>query len=82
MAGVDKDFDGEVVPMPGMRIGFLQQEPQLDPAKDVRVTSRRAGRKRLRWSRRTTPSASDSPSPWTTTEMNRLLASRATCRRK
>ena len=36
MAGVDKDFDGEVIPMPGMRIGFLPQEPQLDPAKDVR----------------------------------------------
>ena len=36
MAGVDRDFDGEVVPMPGMRIGFLTQEPELDPAKDVR----------------------------------------------
>jgi energy-dependent translational throttle protein EttA len=36
MAGVDKDFEGEAIPMPNMRIGFLQQEPQLDPAKDVR----------------------------------------------
>ena len=36
MAGVDKDFDGEVIRMPAMRIGFLPQEPQLDPAKDVR----------------------------------------------
>ena len=36
MAGVDRDFDGEVIPMPGMRIGFLPQEPQLDPDKDVR----------------------------------------------
>jgi len=36
MAGVETDFDGEAVPMPGMRIGFLPQEPQLDPAKDVR----------------------------------------------
>ena len=36
MAGVDQDFDGEVVRMPNMRIGYLPQEPQLDPAKDVR----------------------------------------------
>jgi ATP-binding cassette ChvD family protein len=36
MAGVDKDFIGEARPLPGTRIGFLPQEPQLDPAKDVR----------------------------------------------
>jgi ATP-binding cassette ChvD family protein len=36
MAGVDKDFEGEAIPMPNLRIGFLPQEPQLDPAKDVR----------------------------------------------
>jgi sulfate-transporting ATPase len=36
MASVDHDFIGEAVPMPNMRVGFLPQEPQLDPAKDVR----------------------------------------------
>jgi sulfate-transporting ATPase len=36
MAGVDTNFEGEVVPMPDMRIGFLPQEPQLDAAKTVR----------------------------------------------
>jgi ATP-binding cassette ChvD family protein len=36
MAGVDKDFHGEARPMPGLKIGYLPQEPQLDPAKDVR----------------------------------------------
>ncbi|ROR35153.1 energy-dependent translational throttle protein EttA [Inmirania thermothiophila] len=36
MAGVDKAFDGEARPLPGIRIGYLPQEPQLDPAKDVR----------------------------------------------
>ncbi len=36
MAGVDPDFDGEARPQPGIRIGFLPQEPQLDPAKTVR----------------------------------------------
>ena len=38
MAGEDREFDGEAVPMPNMRIGFLPQEPQLDPAKTVRET--------------------------------------------
>jgi ATP-binding cassette ChvD family protein len=36
MAGVDKDFLGEAWPADGVRVGFLPQEPQLDPAKDVR----------------------------------------------
>ncbi len=36
MAGVDKDYHGEARPQPGIRVGFLPQEPQLDMAKDVR----------------------------------------------
>jgi sulfate-transporting ATPase len=36
MAGVDKDIEGEAVPMPGIKIGFLPQEPQLDAARTVR----------------------------------------------
>jgi sulfate-transporting ATPase len=36
MSGDDADFDGEAVPMPDMRVGFLPQEPQLDPGKTVR----------------------------------------------
>jgi energy-dependent translational throttle protein EttA len=36
MAGEDREFEGEAVPMPNMRIGFLPQEPQLDPARTVR----------------------------------------------
>jgi energy-dependent translational throttle protein EttA len=36
MAGIDKDFLGEARPLPGIKIGHLPQEPQLDPAKDVR----------------------------------------------
>ena len=36
MAGLDKEFEGEARPQPGINIGFLQQEPQLDPTKDVR----------------------------------------------
>jgi ATP-binding cassette ChvD family protein len=36
MAGVDKDFLGDARPLPGTRIGYLPQEPQLDASKDVR----------------------------------------------
>lgn len=35
MAGVDQDFNGEARPMPNLKIGYLPQEPQLDPTKDV-----------------------------------------------
>src|SRR5512145_233128 len=36
MAGLDKEIEGEAVPMPGIKIGFLPQEPQLDPDKTVK----------------------------------------------
>jgi ATP-binding cassette ChvD family protein len=36
MAGVDKEIDGEARPQPGIKIGLLAQEPQLDATKDVR----------------------------------------------
>jgi sulfate-transporting ATPase len=36
MAGLDHDIEGEAVPMPGLKIGFLPQEPVLDPDQTVR----------------------------------------------
>ncbi|AIA30546.1 MAG: ABC transporter, ATP-binding protein [Leptospirillum sp. Group II 'C75'] len=36
MAGVDTDFLGEAIPQPGIKIGYLPQEPFLDPEADVR----------------------------------------------
>ncbi|MBD3587322.1 energy-dependent translational throttle protein EttA [Salinimonas sp. HHU 13199] len=36
MAGVDTEIEGEARPMPGINIGYLPQEPQLDESKDVR----------------------------------------------
>lgn len=36
MAGTDQDIEGEARPQPGIKIGLLSQEPQLDPQKDVR----------------------------------------------
>jgi ATP-binding cassette ChvD family protein len=37
MAGIDREVDGEARPQPGIRVGFLPQEPELDPALDVRA---------------------------------------------
>jgi len=36
MAGIDKDIEGEATPMPNLNIGYLPQEPQLDPQQTVR----------------------------------------------
>ena len=36
MAGVDKEIEGEAVPMPGLNIGYLEQEPKLNPDHTVR----------------------------------------------
>lgn len=36
MAGIDSEFDGEARPQAGINVGYLSQEPELDPSKDVR----------------------------------------------
>jgi len=36
MAGIDKDYIGEAIPLSGIKIGYLAQEPELNPDKDVR----------------------------------------------
>src|SRR6187431_3041087 len=36
MAGEDREIEGEATPMPGLKVGFLPQEPQLDPEQNVR----------------------------------------------
>jgi ATP-binding cassette protein, ChvD family len=36
MAGIDRDIEGEAIPMPGIKIGYLPQEPVLDPEHTVR----------------------------------------------
>ena len=36
MAGLDKEIEGEAIPMPGLKIGYLPQEPQLNPEQTVR----------------------------------------------
>ena len=36
MAGIDKEIEGEAIPMAGLKIGYLPQEPQMDPTETVR----------------------------------------------
>ena len=36
MAGIDTEIEGEATPMPGLRVGYLPQEPQLNPDQTVR----------------------------------------------
>lgn len=36
MAGLDREIEGEAIPMPGINIGYLAQEPELDPEQTVR----------------------------------------------
>src|SRR5262249_38152706 len=36
MAGLDKEIEGEATPMPGIKIGYLPQEPQMNPDQNVR----------------------------------------------
>jgi sulfate-transporting ATPase len=38
MAGIDREIDGDAIPMPNLSIGYLEQEPKLDPEKTVRET--------------------------------------------
>src|SRR6476646_1951568 len=38
MAGVDDNHDGEVIRMPGIKVGYLEQEPSLRPGRSVRET--------------------------------------------
>jgi ATPase subunit of ABC transporter with duplicated ATPase domains len=36
MAGIDKEIEGEAIPMAGLKIGYLPQEPVMDPEQTVR----------------------------------------------
>jgi sulfate-transporting ATPase len=73
MAGVDPDFQGEARPADGIRIGYLPQEPTLDPGKDVRgnVLEAVAAQRRLLAEYEALSARFAEPMP--EDEMNRLL---------
>ena len=58
MAGVDTEIEGEAIPMLGLNIGYLPQEPVLDPEKTVRETVEEHPLRRRAPSRGALPSAS------------------------
>ena len=62
MAGVDTDFNGEARPQPGIKVGYLAQEPQLDPEHD-RARGGRGRRRRDPATRRPRSTRSTPPTP-------------------
>ena len=82
MAGIDTEFEGEARPQPGIKVGFLPQEPQLDPAKDVRGIVEEGG-ERDRRTRRALQrrSATVRRADADDDEMNKLLEEQAQARR-
>jgi energy-dependent translational throttle protein EttA len=73
MAGVDTEFEGEARPQPGIKIGFLQQEPALDPAKNVRAIVEEGVADQLQLIQRFNQISDKFASPLEDDEMNRLL---------
>jgi energy-dependent translational throttle protein EttA len=73
MAGADKDFLGEARPLAGTKIGFLPQEPQLDPAKDVRGNVMEAVREQQRMLDQFNEISAKFAEPMGDDEMTRLL---------
>jgi len=73
MAGVDLEFEGEAVPMPGIRVGYLPQEPQLDPEKDVRGNVEQGVAETMALLKQFNAISDRFAEPLTDDEMNRLL---------
>ena len=73
MAGVDTEFEGEARPQPGIKIGYLAQEPQLDPGKNVRAIVEEAVADQLKLVQRFNEISDRFAQPLEDDEMNRLL---------
>jgi energy-dependent translational throttle protein EttA len=73
MAGVDTEFEGEARPQPGIKIGFLTQEPALDPAKNVRAIVEEGVAEKLALVKRFNEISDKFAEPLADDEMNRLL---------
>jgi energy-dependent translational throttle protein EttA len=73
MAGVDHDFLGDARPLPGIKIGYLPQEPALDPSKDVRGNVEEAVADQRAMLRQFEELSARFAEPMSDEEMNRLL---------
>ena len=77
MAGLDREIDGEARPQSGIRIGYLPQEPQLDPQSDVRSTVREGVGETLRLIEAFNRLSDRFAEPMSDDEMNSLLEQQA-----
>jgi len=73
MAGVDTEFEGEARPQPGIKIGFLPQEPALDPAKNVRAIVEEGVADQMKLIKRFNEISDKFAEPLEDDEMNKLL---------
>jgi ATP-binding cassette ChvD family protein len=73
MAGVDTEFEGEARPQPGIKIGFLPQEPALDPEKNVRSVVEEGVADQMKLIKRFNEISDRFAEPLEDDEMNRLL---------
>ncbi len=73
MAGVDTEFEGEARPQPGIKIGFLTQEPALDPAKNVRAIVEEGVADHMKLIKRFNEISDKFAEPMEDDEMNKLL---------
>lgn len=74
MAGVDKEYNGEARPQPDIRVGYLPQEPQLNPEKDVRGNVEEGMGETIELLQRFNAISDKFAEPMTDDEMNDLLA--------
>lgn len=73
MAGLDKEFNGEARPQPGIKVGYLSQEPQLDPNKTVRGNVEAAMGESITMLNRYNDISMKFAEPMSDDEMNKLL---------
>ena len=73
MAGVDTEFEGEARPQPGIKIGFLPQEPALDPNKNVRAVVEEGVADQMNLVKRFNEISDKFAEPLDDDEMNKLL---------
>lgn len=73
MAGLDKEIVGEAKPLAGIKIGYLPQEPMLDPTKNVRGNVEEAMGEEIAWVNRYNEISDKFAEPMSEDEMNKLL---------
>ncbi len=82
MAGVDKEYSGEARPQPGIKIGYLPQEPELDEDKTVRENVEQGMGEVKQWLREFDEISNRFAEPMGDDEMNELLAKQAELQEK